>query len=50
VLGDDRFAWLRTMQPIAAVDYTLIVFDVRPQQVPVSGEPSVATGSASGWE
>jgi hypothetical protein len=34
VLGDDRFAWLRPLEPSGTVGYSYLVFDVRPDQVP----------------
>jgi hypothetical protein len=34
VLGDDRFAWLRRLDPVGQVAYSYLVFDVRPQDLP----------------
>jgi hypothetical protein len=34
VLGDDRFAWLRRLEPVDQVAYSYLVFDVRPQDLP----------------
>jgi hypothetical protein len=34
VMGDGRFAWLRTLQPVDTVAYANVVFDVRPEDLP----------------
>jgi 4-amino-4-deoxy-L-arabinose transferase-like glycosyltransferase len=34
VLGDDRFAWLRELEPVGHVGYSYLVFDVRPPDLP----------------
>src|SRR4029079_10275645 len=34
VLGDDRFAWLRRLDPVDQVATSYLVFDVGPQDVP----------------
>ena len=34
VLGDDRFAWLRRLDPVGQVAYSYLVFDVRQQDLP----------------
>lgn len=36
VLGDDRFAWLRRLDPIDQVAYSYLVFDVKPQDLPLA--------------
>jgi hypothetical protein len=34
VLGDDRFSWLRRLDPVDQVAYSYLVFDVGPQDLP----------------
>ena len=38
VLGDDRFAWLRRLQPVGHVGYASLVFDVTPADLPPSSQ------------
>lgn len=40
VLGDDRFAWLRRLDPIDHVAYTYLIFDVRPRDLPGEARPN----------
>ncbi len=40
VLGDDRFAWLRRLDPVDHVGYSYLVFDVRPPDLPAEARPN----------
>jgi dolichyl-phosphate-mannose-protein mannosyltransferase len=43
VLGDDRFAWLRRLDPVDQVAYSYLVFDVGPEDLPASPRAAKAT-------
>jgi hypothetical protein len=42
VLGDDRFAWLRRLDPVDQVAYSYLVFDVRPEDLPAAARTATA--------
>ncbi|HXT21117.1 MAG TPA: glycosyltransferase family 39 protein [Thermoanaerobaculia bacterium] len=45
VLADDRFAWLRRLDPVDQVAYSYLVFEVEPEDLPAAAR--AATGPAA---